>query len=314
MRSASTIRALAIRLEANGSTHPRTAETRAALAAVLMAQGRITEALAAAMEAEGIGRRHLRLTLESLSERQGLAYAAARPKGLDLALSIASEPAALPPIADAVVRGRAIVLDAVATRRRFAGSSPELASLWRATTEATQRLADLAVAPSTADAARQTALIGAAQRDKEATEAALADHSAAFGARFSLAATSASTRCWPSSPRARRWSPSSATTARHQRHRPGQASSRYGPRAAYAAVVLRGRDADPVLVHTGDAATVESLVTRWRRAVVDDVSASGPPTPAADRALRSIGAALRQRVWDPVAAHLDGIDQVFVVP
>ena len=74
-------RALAIRLLTNGSTHPRTAETRAALADVLMAQGRTTEALAAAMEAEGIGRRHLRLTLESLSERQGLAYAAARPKG-----------------------------------------------------------------------------------------------------------------------------------------------------------------------------------------------------------------------------------------
>ena len=196
------------------------------------------------MEAEGIGRRHLRLTLESLSERQGLAYAAARPKGLDLALSIASEPAALPPIADAVVRGRAIVLDAVATRRRFAGSSPELASLWRATTEATQRLADLAVAPSTADAARQTALIGAAQRDKEATEAALADHSAAFGADLArrdigldavLAVLPARTAL-VSFVRYDRTAPAPSA-------RPGQQPLR--TTAAYAAVVLRGRDADP---------------------------------------------------------------------
>ena len=29
-------------------------------------------------------------------------------------------------------------------------------------------------------------------------------------------------------------------------------------------------EADPVLVHAGDAATVEALVTRWRRAVVHD--------------------------------------------
>ncbi len=306
-------RALAMRLVANGPAHPRTAETRAALAGTLLAQGHRGEALAAAIEAEDVGRRHLRLTLESLSERQGLGYAAARPKGLDIALSIASGPAALAAIADAVVRGRAIVLDAVATRRRFAGSSPELASLWRATTEATQRLADLAVAAAAADPGRHAALLRAAQRDKEAAETALAERSTAFAADLARrdigldavrAALPARTAL--------------VSFVRYDRVSPAMPARSGQPplqrTASYLAVVLRGRDVDPVLVQAGDAAEVDALVTRWRRAVVHDVDASAAPTTAGDLALRRIGTALRERVWDPVAAHLDGIDQVFVVP
>jgi CHAT domain-containing protein/tetratricopeptide (TPR) repeat protein len=305
-------RALAIRLVANGPTHPDTAETRAALAATLLALGRTNEALAAAMAAEEIGRSHLRLTLESLSERQGLAYAAARPKGLDVALSMASEPATLPPIVDAIVRGRAIVLDAIGTRRRFAGSSPELASLWRATTETTQRLADLAVAPPTTDTARHAARIEAAQRQKETAETALAERSAAFGADLArrdigldavLAAIPARTAL--------------VSVVRYDRTPTAPIEPGTPPpqsKAAYAAVILRGGSADPVLVQAGDAATVDGLVTAWRRAVVHDVAAAAAPTSAHDRTLRRIGTALRERVWDPVAAHLDGIDQVFVVP
>jgi len=305
-------RALAIRLIANGPAHPGTAETRAALAGTLLAQGRQTEALVAAMEAEDIGRRHLRLTLESLSERQGLAYAAARPKGLHIALSIAAGPALPAPVADAVIRGRAIVLDAVATRRRFANSSPELISLWRATTEATQRVADLAVEPAAGDPGRHAALIRTARRDKEAAETALAERSVAFEADLDrrdigldavLAAIPARTAL--------------VSFVRYDRTPTGSFPTGSPPpqsKAAYAAIILRGGGADPVLVQIGDAATVDGLVTAWRRAVVHDVDAPAARTPVGERGLRRIGTALRTLVWDPIAAHLSRVDQVFVVP
>src|SRR4029078_967135 len=111
--------ALAERERIFGRAHPLAAETRATLAAVELARGQRDAALAAALEAEQSGRDHLRFTVRDLPERQAMAYAAKRPRGLDLALSVTA--AALPNDAsrvfDSVIRSRGVVLDELAARR-----------------------------------------------------------------------------------------------------------------------------------------------------------------------------------------------------
>ena len=64
----------------------------------------------------------------------------------------------------------------------------------------------------------------------------------------------------------------------------------------------------------GDAAPIDELIARWRTETVAWLSrAPGAPN-TAERKLRDIGDELRRRVWDPIAAHLEGVEQVFVVP
>src|SRR5262249_17827791 len=102
-----------------GRSHPLAAETRAALAAVDLALGQRDAALTAALDAEQVGRDHLRFTVRYLPERQAMAYAAKRPRGLDLALSVIAS--AMPPDAsrvfDSVIRSRGVILDELAARR-----------------------------------------------------------------------------------------------------------------------------------------------------------------------------------------------------
>ena len=82
----------------------------------------------------------------------------------------------------------------------------------------------------------------------------------------------------------------------------------------YIALVLRQGQADAIPVLLGDAATVDELIARWRTETVAWLSrAPGAPN-SAERRLRAIGDELRRRAWDPIATHLEGVEQVFVVP
>src|SRR5262245_36580460 len=111
-------RALTIRAKAFGRTHPLYAEAQSGLAVALATLGDRVGALSTASSAEATGRDHLRLTLRSLPERQALNYAAARPRGLDLILSLAgSMPDAVAPALDGLIRSRALVLDEIAARQ-----------------------------------------------------------------------------------------------------------------------------------------------------------------------------------------------------
>src|SRR5262249_54579840 len=71
-------RALAIREKALGPDHPYVAATLSSLAKVEFALGQPTAGLDAALRAEQISREHLRLTCQTLSERQALRYSAVR--------------------------------------------------------------------------------------------------------------------------------------------------------------------------------------------------------------------------------------------
>ena len=117
--SANLEKALSERSASSGRTHPSGAQ------AAPDRRGRLCRrvsgaCLAAALNAERDGRDHLRFTMRYLPERVALAYAAKRPRGLDLALSIAATGRApdVPAVFDAVVRSRGVILDELASRAR----------------------------------------------------------------------------------------------------------------------------------------------------------------------------------------------------
>jgi len=78
------------------------------------------------------------------------------------------------------------------------------------------------------------------------------------------------------------------------------------------AFVIRAGDSQVAVLPIGTAAGIDTLVSRWHAGIMDIVGADSPSN--AETAYRVAGAALRRRVWDPVAAYLKGASTVFVVP
>ncbi len=171
-------KALSIQRDVLGSGHPAVAATLAELAVVMLAQGQAEQALDFALEAERIGRDHLKLVLRRVPERLGLSYATVRPRGLDVILSMAARPERPPNTVrvalDAVVRSRALALDEAAWRQRALGARPELVAEVTAVRAARRRLANLLIDGlwrRFPDSYRE--IIGRAQRELEDAERAL---------------------------------------------------------------------------------------------------------------------------------------------
>jgi CHAT domain-containing protein/tetratricopeptide (TPR) repeat protein len=319
-------RALQIRLPLLGDTHRSIAEARAGLAAALAGLGRTKDAMTAALQAEALGRDHLKLTLGSLPERQALGYARTRPQGLDLALSVAARDDA-GQVLDAVIRGRSLILDEIASRRRTrtGPAGDALAPLWTSLTAARQRLANLAVrGPASSNPAQYTTLLDEARREKEEAERALMERSAEFRSQLERAdigladvrRTLAPDVALVSFVRYDRsaFPGRSQPTTTSGRQRPAAAAPRPRPVPSYVAFVLRPESGDPVAVPLGRAATIDDLVARWRRAMMAAVRPQSTDTPPVGESVAALGVALRARIWDPIAAHLRGVARAYLVP
>ena len=317
-------RALAIQLPLLGNAHPAIAETQAARSKVIAGLGESMSALSIALEAEDIGRSHLRLTLGYLPERQALGYASKRPKGLDLALSLVSDRNATP-ILDALIKGRSLILDEIARRRRAATEAPEreLLPLWAALTAASQRLANLVIrGPGGQGPDQYVALVEEARREKEVAERALAEKSVAFSSdlaraeigfeqvRAALPADSALIslvryeRTIVAPPPVAAGAASGPAPARRLRTSP-----------SYLAFVLRPAS-EPIAIPLGRADTMEALIAQWRSEALRAVAAPEDAASAAatERAFRTIGESLRRRIWDPMQAHMAAVTRVYIVP
>ena len=175
---ASFAEALSTREQIFGASHPLVADSQARLAAADLALGSQDAALTRALDAERTGRDHLQFTVRYLPERQAMAYAAKRPRALDLALSIvASESAAAPKsVFNAVIQSRGVILDELVAREKArSGSGPETASLNATATQARQRYANLIVRSLQEQVPR--AMLDEARQQKEDAERALAESS-----------------------------------------------------------------------------------------------------------------------------------------
>ena len=171
-----------------GTASPNYAEAQAGYALAIANLGDRASALKNAVSAESTGRDHLRTMLRSLPERQSLNYAAVRPKGLDLVLSLTlSSSEADDSAMDSVVRGRAMVLDEMATRRRTQ-QTPTDDPVRNAFITAQQRLANLIVrGPDQLSAAQYGIALDDARAESERAEQTLAERSAEFRAERSRA-------------------------------------------------------------------------------------------------------------------------------
>ena len=173
-----------------GPAHPDIAAIEVKRAAILAQIDRKQESLTVALAAEAAGRQHLSLTLGSLPERQALEYAAKRPQGLGLALSLVTADSSAS-VLDAVVRGRSLVLDEMAMRRRAVNDEAvgPAASLWTTLRQARERLANLVIrGPGSLRPEQYAALVAQAQQEKEDAERALGAQSAAFRSEVSRSA------------------------------------------------------------------------------------------------------------------------------
>jgi len=315
-------RAQHIQVPLLGESHPSVAQMKASLAAVLAQAGQAQDALALALDAEKVGRNHLSLMLASLPERQGLNYASKRPEGLSLALSLAPGTGGPGVVLDALIRGRSLVLDEIASRHRALADerAGSVAPLWAALTAARQRLANLTIQGPGRQPTRYTALVEEAQRDKEKAEQALAEHSAAFRAERSRGDIGLD--------QVRAHLPASSALLSFVRYhrrvfvqsaRPATAGK--APESArsvqivpsYLAFVLKSDAGEPTVVPLASAATIDALVANWRQAMIADITRPAgvsEPVPS----FHSAGISLRRRIWDPIAPKLGGAERIFVVP
>ena len=310
---ASLAEALAARERIFGKTHTLAARTRAELAAADFALGQDNAALGAALDAEQAGRDLLRFTVRYLPERQALAYADKRPKGLDVALSIVAARRVDDPsrVFDGVIQSRSVILDEIASRARSAvGSDPQLASLNTALVAARQRFANLMLRSVGEGDSVQRAMLDEARQQKEDAERALAVRSVAV--RQELARSSEGIDA------VRGALPANSALVSYVRYdrtsfSRNQAHVRLARTApAYVAFVMRAGHPEVGVVPLGSAAGIDAVVSRWREETMGVLRASS--VSEAEAGYRAAGRALRERVWDPLRDHLKDVSMVFVVP
>jgi CHAT domain-containing protein/Tfp pilus assembly protein PilF len=335
-------RALAIQRKAFGPDHPDVAQSLIGLAALEATLAETGGAIDHALEAERVGREHLRLTSRSLSERQALGYAAVRTSGLDLALTLAGhglDPASRRRALDALIRSRALVLDEMAARQRAVSATddPEVARRAGAVGAARTRLANLVVrGVGTQQPEVYRRLLEQAREDKEKAEAALAEVSAPFArerlhGRVGLEEVTANLppesalvafvqyRQIDLAPKRLAQKSEQPVAARGKggdAQAPTAAAAAKAPNdvPSYLAFILRTGESEPQVVDLGGAAEIDALVTRWHEEAANGASREGRTRQQAEAAYEEAGASLRRKAWDPIATILGGATRVLVVP
>jgi CHAT domain-containing protein/tetratricopeptide (TPR) repeat protein len=301
-------RALTITQQVFGVSHPGTAEIQIPLAFTSASLGEGDAAFRTAVEAERSGREHLGLMVRYLPERESLNYAAKRPRGLDLMLSLADAvPGAHTSAFDAAIRARGLVFDEMALRRTAASNTrqPELASLAVALASARQRLANLIVRnPSDQHPQQYLELIAVARTETEAAERALAEKSSEFRVELERQGIGFE-QVRQAVP------PGSAVVSIVRYHR--STTSQTKAVSHYVAFVLVAGRAEPNVVQLGAASTIERAIARWRTEAGSGTMRVASAS-AAEIAYRAAGERLRRLVWDPLVPHLGDIDRVFIVP
>jgi CHAT domain-containing protein/tetratricopeptide (TPR) repeat protein len=301
-------RALAIRKTILGDAHPSVARDLRRRANALAALGRTREAFRVALDAETIGREHVRLVARGLSERQAMTYAAERASGLALAVELAAhDPSATDASEawDAVIRGRALALDELAKRSRAVArtTNPDVAQFAFALADARRRFANLSLrGPDESEPETYRAVLEEARSEKERAEAMLAERSESFRVgsvdpSIGLADVTAALE------------PDEALVAFLQAER--------SDASEYVAFVWSPGADRPQLLALGDRPGIDGAVAAWHESLGATDSHRGiTRTTGSDdeAAARVHGLEVSRRLWEPLAPWLAGARVVFLVP
>jgi len=314
-------RALAILLEKLGPDHPQLAWALLRRSFLELAKGAYAAAAETAMRTEELSRRHLRVTAQTLSEREALSYAAGRASGLGLLLSIVTgrpdvSPGLRAAALDSVVRSRALVMDEMVARNlQLRGASePEVARLSEELTAARQKLADLLVhGPSDAKPDRYQRDLADARRAKQTAEGALAASSARYRELSDMTdfGGQALRSALP---------PGSALVSyvRYHRYELENENDRRPPDSeavpSYLAFVLRQGRSQPAMIPLGPSEHIERAVRDWNAELARESLTEEADSDAQETRYRQVAAILRRAIWDPVAKKLEGATLVFLVP
>ena len=308
----SVAEALTARERVFGRAHPLTAATRAALASIDLARGQRETALTSALEAEQAGRDHLRFTVRYLPERLAMAYAAKRPHGLDLALSViaAAAPVDASRVFDSVIRSRGVVLDELAARRLASYSGGVQGSgITASANAARQRFANLVMRSVLELVPR--ALLDEARTQKEDAERSLAERKVEGRVELARASTGID-----DVKRALPRDTVLVSFVRYDRTVP----SGTGPSVttmivpSYGAFVVKGGTSSVFFAPLGPATSIEALVSEWRKTASGENTSGMITRDRAEALYIAVADRLRSAVWDPIEAHIADARQIFVVP
>jgi CHAT domain-containing protein/Tfp pilus assembly protein PilF len=293
-------RALRIRENVLGSTHPDVGLLYTQYARVLLAGGKNGDAIDIALRGEAISSEHLRLTSRSLSERQALQYARSRPTGSRVALQalasiIDPSPEEVDGVWEAIVQGRTLVLDEMAFRNRALSAGMDSASqaIWDRLSKSRRRLANLLVAgPRGELATHYRAQVERARKDMDDAERAWANRSAAYRAernraRLGLHEVESSI-------------PQGAALIAFAAA--GDSSS-----GSYVAFVARPGKRSAV-IPLGRSTAIDNKVSTWLADITREAVEGH-----SDHDSRSSGAQVRRILWDPIEPYVRGIRRLFVV-
>lgn len=302
-----------------GEDHPVSLTAAFDLARVHGSLGANREALDLALDVARGRRESLRLTIAGLPERLALTFADRWPRGLDLALTLAADAPRsagdLTRIWSELIRSRGLVLDEIAARRPEATDPSTTAadSLRQALSDATRELAGLLVQGwqegQAADVRDRSVALRARREQIERKLAEAESRPAASGDEVTLAGISAHL-------------PAGAALVGYVRYERTLSPSAIGAAAppegftqpAYAAFILPVGGRTPAFADLGPAAEIDRLIRNWRDEAGLGADIPGRSPAAAEDACRRAGAALRARIWDPVAARLGPARLVCLVP
>jgi CHAT domain-containing protein/tetratricopeptide (TPR) repeat protein len=291
-----------------GQRHPQTALARARLSASLLRGGRGVEAAKAAAAAEGAWHDHVRRTLRYLADAQALSFAARRPEGRDVLLSIASSPHASALLVhrafEAVARSRALVLDEMASRRPALATDHSLSS---ALDGARRRLAHLLFWEADQASQNRSAALATARDALESLERRFASKSADARAHDEPDADAETLRA--------RLPKGAALVSFVRFHQTEPRTPGTGDDAneRYIAFVLRHDGPTVIARPLGPAARIDTAIAAWRSEFEDPQAPLDHPAESERRSLAR-GNDLARLIWDPLKPSLAGVDKVLIVP
>jgi CHAT domain-containing protein/Tfp pilus assembly protein PilF len=289
--------ALTVRKEAQGEKHPNYATTLSSLAGLYKDMGKQGAYLLLVGQSLALTQAHLRDSLSVLADRQRQQLLQQHAHRLEFFLSDAIGTVAAPILYEQVAAFKDVTSTSIA-EQHLARQQPGLRRLLAELREVRSQLARLGgQIPPARDLERWRQRFDDLDQRKTDLEQQLARESVVF----------AQIREKPTASRVAARLPARTALVEFLSHRhvlrPDARGRRPWERQLLAFIVRPDRET--LLVELGNSDRISSAIRLWRQSVTADGSRGADPDAAR---------LLRQRLWQPIARHLDGIDTALIAP